>query len=161
MQIQKVAHLLGVKIKSAMVVLASVQQTIQQVATDLSQDLSTEIVLAKEELNGAASTWLWYTLCKEASSFNSLSDKTRRAMFTNSWGSSSELVGMPNKDYPHPTGEVPSRVTWRVQSVPCTFFDGKQQFEQLKRDQGHGSGHALPWLQQRSARKMCQTEAFP
>ena len=81
-------------------VLASVGQWLQQAATELGEDLATDIILNLEELDGPASSRLDYTLRLPASSFNSLSEKQRQEAVSKSWGNKSKLVEMLNKEYP-------------------------------------------------------------
>ena len=61
-----------------MVVLTTVRMRLQQAATEMREDHSTDIVLALEELDGPASTCLGYALRLMASSFNSLLEKRRK-----------------------------------------------------------------------------------
>ena len=58
-----------------MVALVLVRQCLQQAATELGEDLTTDIVLTLKELDGPASTRLGHALRSAASLFNSLSDK--------------------------------------------------------------------------------------
>ena len=55
-QIQEIAQLLGAAIIFTMVALVSVRQWLQQVAMELGEDLTTDIMFTLEELNGPAST---------------------------------------------------------------------------------------------------------
>ena len=98
-QIQEIAGLLGGAITCTMVALVSVRQHPQWAATELGEDLTTDIVLNFKELDSSASTRLGHAL--RASSFNSLSEKCRKEAVLKSWGNKSELVEMLNREYPH------------------------------------------------------------
>ena len=82
-----------------MLALASVQQRLQQAATEQGDNHATDIVLALEELDGPASTCLGHALRLVVSSPNSLLEKRRKEAVSKSWCNKSELVDMSNRDY--------------------------------------------------------------
>ena len=53
-----------------MVTLISVRKRLHHAATDLGQEMASEVTLAIEELGGAASTQLGHAMCLAVSSFN-------------------------------------------------------------------------------------------
>ena len=83
---QEITWLLGGAITSMMVALATVRQWLQQAATELGEDLTMDIVLPLEDLDGPASTCLMHELTLMDSSFNSLSEKGRKEAVSKLWG---------------------------------------------------------------------------
>ena len=98
-QIEEIEGLLGGIVTSIMVALASVWQRLLQAGTEAGEDVTTDIVLALEELDSPASTHLGHALRLTASSFNSLSEKRRKEAVSKSWENKSELVDMLNREY--------------------------------------------------------------
>ena len=121
-----------------MVALPFARQRLQQAATNLASDFTSEIVLAIEDLDGMASTRLGHALHLAASSFNSLSEKRRKRVVNTSWGFTEELVCMLNKVY---TPCLGAPFKGNVERTMSAFFGHKQCFEQVKFDQAQGSGH--------------------
>ena len=71
----------------------------QQAATELGEDLATDIVLALEELDGTALTHLGHVLRLTTSSFNALVTEESKRIVSKSWENKSELMSMLNREY--------------------------------------------------------------
>ena len=126
MQIKEVAGLLDGTITSKIIALASVKQRLQQAATDLRQEMATEVVLAIEELDGAASTCFEHALHLAATLSNSVSKKRRKDAVKKAWDSTSELVGMLNEDFSIPRSPLQSY----MKREGSRHFNYKQHFDQ-------------------------------
>ena len=85
-----------------MVAHASVGQCLQQAATELGKDLTTDIILVIKELDGPVTTRLGHALRLAASSFNSLPKKCRKEAVLKLWDNKSELVEMLNRELSTP-----------------------------------------------------------
>ena len=97
--------------------LASVCEKFQQTSTYIGQVLVTDIMLATEDLNRVASTFLGHALCLAASSFDGLSD-IRRKEVNKSWNSTNELLGMLNKD------SLPGKLLYgNVENITSTYLN--------------------------------------
>ena len=68
-----------------MVDLASVHHKLQQVAPDLGENLTVDVVLDLNEMDGPAPTHPRHTLRMSARFFNSLSEKRRKKTVYKSW----------------------------------------------------------------------------
>ena len=88
-QIQEIVGLLRGEMFSTMMALALVRQQLQQAATELGEDLATDIVLALKELHGPTSTRLGQSLRLTGSSFNYLLEKHRKEAVSKSLGNRS------------------------------------------------------------------------
>ena len=89
-----------------MITFASVKQRLQHAATDLSQEMVSDVILVIDLLDGAAVACLGHALHLVVSSFNSLSEKRRKEAANKSWGSTNELVGMLKKYCPTCPGDM-------------------------------------------------------
>ena len=89
------------------------------------------MALAFQGLDGVASTRLGHALHLVANSLYSFSEKRRKDAVKRSWGSTNELVGMLNKEYP-PCLEAQFRDD--VESVVSAIFSQQQCFVQLTRE---------------------------
>ena len=137
-----------------MVALTLVRKHSQQAATELGEELTTDIVLALYELDGPASAWLGDALRLAATSVNSLLEKWREEVVPKLWDNRNEQVEMLNREYPHVRLPVQRR---DVESAVSNFFNMKQCFVQLSWERAQSSGHAFPLNFNRGAHRVMTT----